>query len=336
MLCTIEADADVKPESLIPPAASPWGGRTVDDATRLLLAEFGEAVKIQAPLAPFTSARIGGPADVLIAAGSAEQLAQIIGFLWREEIAYHLLGGGSNVLIGDKGIRGVVILNRAKELRFEEAPFPSVWTESGVVFSNLANRCASRGLSGLEWAASVPGTIGGAVYGNAGAFGGDMASSLKVAELLTPSAREIRSADSLGYAYRSSALKRGELRAVVLSAEMKLERSTQGMVRSRMEQFAQQRKTTQPPGASMGSMFKNPPGDKAGRLIELAGLKGRRVGTVEISSIHANFFINRGTARADDVRELIDLVQKTVQSRLGINLELEIELIGEFSRKAMT
>jgi len=158
-----------------------------------------------------------------------------------------------------------------------------------------------------------------------------MAGSLKTAELLTPSGREARPADRLGYAYRSSVLKRGEVRGVVLSAELNLEHSTEAKVRGRMAEFAQQRKTTQPPGASMGSMFKNPSGDKAGRLIEQAGLKGARVGTVEISSIHANFFINHGQARADDVRRLIQLVQETVQTRLGVNLELEIELIGEFS-----
>jgi UDP-N-acetylmuramate dehydrogenase len=331
MLHIVEADPDMHRESLIPSGTNPWGRRTAEEATRLLLAEFGQAVKIDAPLAPLTSARIGGPADLLIAAGSADRLAEVISWLWREEIAYRLLGGGSNVLIGDQGIRGVVVLNRAKKLRFEEGASPSVWTESGVVFSNLANRCAAKGLAGLEWAASVPGTIGGAVYGNAGAFGGDMAGSLKASELLTPSGREIRSVDGFGYGYRSSALKRGELRAVVLSAELKLEHSTETTVKSRMAQFARQRKAAQPPGASMGSMFKNPPGDKAGRLIEEAGLKGTRVGTVEISPIHANFFINHGQARAGDVRKLIDLVQKTVEARLGVNLELEIELIGEFS-----
>ncbi|MFN2119318.1 MAG: UDP-N-acetylmuramate dehydrogenase [Anaerolineales bacterium] len=331
MLCIVEGDPDMTKESLISPSSNPWGRRSAEDASRLLIAEFGEAVKLQAPLAPLTSARIGGPADILITATTAERLAEVIALLWRDGITYCLLGGGANVLIGDKGIRGVVVLNRARNLRFDTGPSPSVWTESGVVFSNLANRCAARGLSGLEWAASVPGTIGGAVYGNAGAFGGDMATSLKVAELVTPSGRETRSPEGLGYAYRSSALKRGEVRAVVLAAELQLQQSTEERVRSRMAEFTERRKTTQPPGASMGSMFKNPPGDKAGRLIEQAGLKGARVGTVEISSIHANFFVNHGEARADDVRKLIDLVQTTVQGQLGVSLELEIELVGEFS-----
>ncbi len=139
-----------------------------------LTAKFGDKVKENIPLAPYTSARIGGPADLLITANSADELAAIISLLWEAGADYFILGGGSNVLVSDKGVRGITVLNRAKAVRFENGDQPKVWAESGVVFSNLANRCASKGLSGLEWAATVPGTIGGAVYGNAGAFGGDM------------------------------------------------------------------------------------------------------------------------------------------------------------------
>jgi UDP-N-acetylmuramate dehydrogenase len=221
-------------------------------------------------------------------------------------------------------------LNRAKAVRFHNGDEPSVTVESGVIFSNLANRCAARGFGGLEWAATVPGTIGGAVYGNAGAFGGDMAGNLIWAELLTESGREKFTVQQLGYGYRTSILKRGEIDAVVLSAQLGLKNSTKEEATVKIEQFSAHRKATQPPGASMGSMFKNPNGDYAGKLIEAAGLKGTRIGNAEISPLHGNFFINHGTTKADDIRALIQLVQKTVKEKQGADLELEIELVGEW------
>ena len=296
----------------------------------MLYAKLGDAVKENVSLAPYTSARIGGPADILITAGSADELARILRLLWKLELDYLMLGGGSNVLVSDRGVRGVVVLNRAKGVRFHNGDQPSVTAESGVIFSNLANRCASKGLGGLEWAATVPGTIGGAVYGNAGAFGGDMAGNLISAELLTENGREQFSAEQMEYGYRTSILKRGELEAVVLAAELRLAESTKEDVTAKIEQFGAHRKTTQPPGASMGSMFKNPEGDYAGRLIEAAGLKGMRVGNAEISPLHGNFFLNHASTRAEDIRALIVLVQKTVKEKQGVELELEIELVGEW------
>ena len=296
----------------------------------MLYAKLGDKVKENVALAPYTSARIGGPADVLITAESADELARIIKLLWKLEIEYIMLGGGSNVLISDRGVRGVVVLNRAKAVRFHNGDEPSVTVESGVIFSNLANRCASKGFGGLEWAATVPGTIGGAVYGNAGAFGGDMAGNLIWAELLTEDGRERFTVEQMGYGYRTSILKRGQIEAVVLSAQLGLKNSTKEEATVKIEQFSAHRKATQPPGASMGSMFKNPNGDYAGKLIEASGLKGTRIGNAEISPLHGNFFINHGTTKADDIRALIQLVQKTVKEKQGIDLELEIELVGEW------
>jgi len=296
----------------------------------ILYARLGDKVKENVSLAPYTSARIGGPADILITAESADELARIIKLLQKQEIDYLMLGGGSNVLISDKGVRGVVVLNRAKGVRFHNGDEPSVTVESGVIFSNLANRCASKGLGGLEWAATVPGTVGGAVYGNAGAFGGDMAGNLIWAELLTENGREKYTAEQMGYGYRTSILKRGELDAIVLAAALRLKNSTRDEVTANIEQFSAHRKATQPPGASMGSMFKNPNGDYAGKLIEAAGLKGTRIGNAEISPVHGNFFINHGTTSAEDIRALIQLVIKTVKEKQGVELELEIELVGEW------
>ncbi|HJS18109.1 MAG TPA: UDP-N-acetylmuramate dehydrogenase [Anaerolineales bacterium] len=297
----------------------------------VLYAKLGDKVKENVLLAPYTSARIGGPADVLITAESADELARIIKLLWKLDLDFTMLGGGSNVLVSDRGVRGVVVLNRAKAVRFHNGDGPSVTVESGVIFSNLANRCASKGFGGLEWAATVPGTIGGAVYGNAGAFGGDMAGSLVWAELLTESGREKFTVDQMGYGYRTSVLKRGELDAVVLAAELRLTESTREEATVKIEQFSAHRKSTQPPGASMGSMFKNPEGNYAGRLIEAGGLKGARIGNAEISPLHGNFFINHDNTRADDIRALIELVQKTVKETQGVALELEIELVGEWN-----
>lgn len=296
----------------------------------LLYAKLGDKVKENASLAPYTSARIGGPADVLITAESADELARIIKLLWKLELDYVMLGGGSNVLVSDRGVRGVVVLNRAKAVRFHNGDEPSVTAESGVVFSNLANRCASKGFAGLEWAATVPGTIGGAVYGNAGAFGGDMAGNLISAELFTENGREKFTVEQMGYGYRTSVLKRGELDAIVLAAELRLSNSTKEEVTVKIEQFSAHRKATQPPGASMGSMFKNPNGDYAGRLIDESDLKGTRIGNAEISPLHGNFFINHDNTRATDIFALIQLVQKTVKEKQGVDLELEIELIGEW------
>ena len=296
----------------------------------VLYAKLGDKVKENVPLAPYTSARIGGPADIFVTADTAAELGRIVKLLWKQETPFTLLGGGSNVLVSDKGVRGVVLLNRAKGVKFHSGDQPTVTVESGVVFSNLANRCASKGFASLEWAATVPGTIGGAVYGNAGAFGGDMTHNLISAELLTENGKETFTVEQMGYGYRTSVLKRGELKAIVLSAELSLKNSTREEVTVKIQQFSAHRKATQPPGASMGSMFKNPPGDYAGRLIESSDLKGTRIGNAEISPLHGNFFINHANTKAQDIRALIQLVQKTVKEKQDVELELEVEFVGEW------
>ena len=296
-----------------------------------LTASLGKQVRRDVSLAPYTSARVGGRADVLVTVNSADELATVVGMLWHANQPYLILGGGSNVLVSDAGVRGVTILNRAKAVRFESGRQPKVHAEAGVIFSNLANRCAGKGFSGLEWAATVPGTVGGAVYGNAGAFGGDMAHSLLHAEILTSAGREQWPAEKLDYGYRTSTLKRGEVKAVVLAAELSLRNATKEEVAAKISEFSERRRTTQPPGASMGSMFKNPQGDAAGRLIEAAGLKGTRIVTAEVSPIHGNFFINHGQTKASDIRALIELVQEKVREHSGVELELEVELVGDWS-----
>ena len=297
----------------------------------VLRLHFGEAVQENVSIAPYTSARIGGPADVFVVVKSANELMGVMKVIWEQGVPYTILGGGSNVLVSDKGVRGVVVLDRAKDVRFESGDQPTVWCEAGVIFSNLANRCASKGLSGLEWAATVPGTIGGAVYGNAGAFGGDMSGNLIWADVLTKNGREKISVEKMDYGYRTSVLKRSDETVIILSALLRLKNANKDEVSAKINEFSERRKATQPPGASMGSMFKNPAGDHAGRLIEAAGLKGTRIGTAEISTLHGNFFVSHGETKAEDVRALIRLAQKTVAEKFNVKLELEVELVGEWT-----
>jgi UDP-N-acetylmuramate dehydrogenase len=301
-----------------------------------LRSTFGDALEREAPVAKYTSMRVGGEADFLLTVYSVEGLEGAIRFCWAEEIPYILLGGGSNVLVSDAGIRELVILNRAKEVVFqdEEGQEPFIRAESGAGMGNLARRAANRGWSGLEWAEGIPGTVGGAVVNNAGAFGSDISEDLHMAEILHLNECNIHraqwSAEDFGYDYRTSVIKRKEVDAVVLLAEFLLERSTPQDVKKTMSDISRRRRCTQPPGSSMGSMFKNPPGDYAGRLIEQAGLKGTRRGDVEISPLHANFFINRGDAQASDVYALVETVQQEVAEKFDVRLELEIELIGDW------
>lgn len=305
-------------------------------ALKELEAAFGDRLQAGLPLARFTAARLGGPADLFLEIRSLDELVQAASLLWQAGQTFTILGGSSNVLVSDLGVRGVVLLNRARRVQFDlESDPPTVWAESGANFGRLARQAAQKGLSGLEWAAGIPGTLGGAVVGNAGAHGGDMAASLLLAEILHhPGHMEIHrqtwTVKDLQYSYRTSRLKRQPGDAIVLAARLRLAHASLAEVQARMDELVAYRRRTQPPGASMGSMFKNPPGDYAGRLIEAAGLKGTRRGQAQISDLHANFFVNLGGARSQDVYELIRLAQDAVQARFGLRLELEIELVGDW------
>ncbi len=289
-------------------------------------------------MARFTSARIGGPADFLLVVHSADDLAKAASQLWEMGQPFRVLGGGSNVLVADAGLRGVVVLNQAREVKFEVVEdVPRVWCESGAAFGSVARRCVERGWTGLEWACTIPGTVGGAVVGNAGAHGGDVENSLQVADILQQNGRVERwQPERFEFGYRDSRLKRHPGGGVVLSALFLLEMSTTEDTKARMAEFLEYRKSTQPSGASWGSMFRNPPGDHAGRLIEAAGLKGMQAGDVMISPMHANFIVNRGGATAEQAWSLIRTARETVLERFGIELELEIELLGDWGGAQQT
>ncbi len=299
---------------------------------------FGSKLQMDEMMGRYSVMQVGGPADYLVIIRDVRDLEESVRFLWEQEIPFILLGGGSNTLISDAGIREVVVINKAKEVKLLENDPDTIrlWAESGASFGKLSRRTASKGWTGLEWSAGIPGTVGGAVVNNAGAFGSNVAENLEVAEILHPVGDKIQrsewSVDQLAYDYRTSVIKTGGNPAVVLSATFRLQQSTPAEVKRRIASISKKRQGSQPQGASLGSMFKNPPGDYSGRLIEEAGLKGSSVGDAEVSLVHGNFFLNRGNASAEDIAALIERVRETVKGKFGVDLELEIQLIGDWDQ----
>jgi UDP-N-acetylmuramate dehydrogenase len=298
-----------------------------------LKARLGDRLLKDEPLARYTAARLGGPADWLyVARQSTDELVEVVRAGWEAGLPVRVLGGGANVLVSDAGVRGLVVINHVSEITFgdwHEGRNVAVSAGTGLVV--LAHKCQARGLSGMEWAVSVPGTVGGAVVNNAGAHGGDMAQAVcDVVVLDADRGPKLYTRADLEYSYRSSRLKqRSDRRFLVLMALLALRPDDPAAIQARMDSFAAYRRQTQPPGASLGSIFKNPPGDYAGRLIESAGLKGYRIGGAQVSPVHANFFINTGQTTAADYYHLIRHVQQEVARQTGVQLELEVELLGE-------
>ena len=304
-----------------------------EDDSEGLAAHFGGRLRRQEPLARYTSARIGGPADYFLQAQSADELAKAVQAGWRAGMPVVIFGSGSNVLVSDRGVRGLVVQNQARKVEFlENGTDLRVRAESGTVLAALARMCLARGAAGLEWAVSVPGTVGGALVGNAGAHGADMAGSIFLAVILQRGmGTQSWPVEELQLDYRTSRFKKASGEFAVLNTEFVLTRADAELLKQKAAKFSQRRRQTQPPGASIGSMFKNPPGDHAGRLLEAAGLKGMRIGQAEISRVHANFFVNLGGATAGQVRALIDRAREAVRTQFDIPLELEIQFIGEWS-----
>ena len=295
---------------------------------------FGTRLQENVSMASFTTARVGGVVPALLSINTVEELVIAANALWNLDVSFHVIGSGSNILVSDKGADSVILYNRANNLVIEtESEQPTVEADSGVILGTVARQTALKGLSGMEWAAPVPGTVGGAVYGNAGAHGSDMANSIKMAKILHKlDGIKDWPVDKLAYQYRSSVFKRDRLPVVILSATFNMKRSSREEAWEKIKTYQAHRKQTQPPGASMGSMFKNPVGDYAGRLIEAAGLKGMQIGQAVISPVHANFIINQEGATAQDIWQLMKIAQETVYEQFGICLEPEIELIGEFDK----
>lgn len=323
----------------------------ISEADLAALAALGIEIRRGVSLAPMTTMKIGGEAEVYADVTHLQQLIGLVRWAQTSHVDYFILGGGSNILISDAGMRGLVIHNRCRTVRLVEAGTDEspvkpaldhgqgVYTESGAAMAGVARYCVRAALGGLEWAVSVPGTIGGAVVGNAGAHGGEIRDNLIAARILETDGQIVeRATDELGYAYRDSVLKQGRpLRAgtfpVVLAATFRMTNGDAETIKQRADSYLAHRRRTQPAEPSLGSTFKNPPGDHAGRLIETAGLKGERIGGVEVSQVHANFFINPGgvgAASAADVMALIEHVQAVVESKFSVRLQPEIQLAGEW------
>jgi UDP-N-acetylmuramate dehydrogenase len=298
--------------------------------------ELQARAKRNEPLSRYTTSRIGGPADLLVEARNGDELVLLAQRASEMEMPYLVLGGGANVLVSDAGVRGLVIINRSKEVKFTiKDTSARVEVDSGVNLITLARDCIEHGLAGLEWAIGVPGTVGGGIVGNAGAHGSDIASNLYMTRVMRRGyAPEWWTVRQMAFEYRSSVLRKYSYieRPIVVSAIFDMRRDNRTNLERRANEFNLKRKATQPPGATIGSMFKNPKGDYAGRLIEACKLKGHRMGGAMISPVHANFFVNVDRASGNDVLNLIELAQSTVRDQFGIELELEVELLGDWNK----
>ncbi|MCG8348855.1 MAG: UDP-N-acetylmuramate dehydrogenase [Chloroflexales bacterium] len=309
-------------------------------------------------LAKHTAWRIGGPARYYAKATTIEDLRA--GLEWAEQrnLPFFLIGGGTNLLVRDTGFPGLVMhyVNRTWRVTSETLQHETLgatgtlYVEAGAPMAGTVRRIAAQGWAGLEWAEGLPGAVGGAVYGNAGCYGGDIASTLIRAWVLVNDQLEEWPVQQFAYGYRTSLLKRLELEnerlhqiettkstsqtskiyrraPIVLAAEFKLVRADPADLAEKMAAIATERKGKTPWGSSCGSVFKNPPGQSAGRLIEQTGLKGARCGAAEISQRHGNYIVNMGGARSDDVLHLIEMARSAVLRQFEIELELEVRIL---------
>lgn len=291
---------------------------------------FGDALRRNEPLGQHTSFRIGGPADLFLSARTREDIVDAIIAASTDGLPWLVLGRGSNVLIDERGVRGLVIRNDASAFTIDRDS-GLVRCDSGARLPSVGAQTAKAGLSGLEWAVGIPGSVGGGVVMNAGAHGGCVADVLLSAEVFTDGHRVIYPAREFEHSYRTSRLQR-ERQIIVLGAEFSLVvgSSTESLVR--VQTYRLHRHETQPTDPGAGSIFRNPPGHSAGALIDQAGLKGTRQGGALISPKHGNFIVNVGGATSADVRALIGLAREAVARRFGIELVTEVEMIGPLGR----
>lgn len=285
------------------------------------------------PLANFTTLKVGGPADALIQPQSKEALARLVGCLSQEAIPWQVIGRGSNILVADRGVAGVVILLGREFAAIEaisgpDGP-PQLSVQAGCSLAKLLHWCCAHRLSGLEFVTGIPGSVGGAIMMNAGAWGGDMGQVLSSVELLDNLGQiETRQLTPADFCYRGWRHPHGK---VVVAGQFALHHGDRSAIAAQCHSYARQRRAKQPKGAaSAGSFFKNPPGDAAGRLLEQAGVKGLQVGGAEVSRVHANFLVNRGAASANDFWELMQLVQKQVEIKFGMHLHPEVKFLGRW------
>lgn len=287
-----------------------------------------ENVKLEEPMAKHTTFRVGGPADILVTP-TVEKLPEVLQICRTQEVDVTIIGNGSNLLVGDKGIRSVVV-EIGKSASHVQIRGTEITVEAGTLLAKMAMEAYQNELTGMEFAAGIPGTVGGAVVMNAGAYGGEMKDIITSVKVLTPQG-EIADipVEEMDFGYRHSCIL--EKGYIVLSAQLKLKKGKAEEIKARMDELKTQRMEKQPLNyPSAGSTFKRPEGYFAGKLIMDAGLRGYSVGDAQISEKHCGFVVNRGKATAEDVLELICDVQSKVKKIYNVDLETEVKMIGEF------
>lgn len=290
----------------------------------LLKKRLGERVKLDEPLGRYTTFKIGGPADLFYEANTEKELVEVIRLSQKFGVPLFILGGGSNVLFNDEGFRGLVIKNRYMLYAIRHT---QIIASSGAPLGKLIEEAANHSLSGLEFCVGIPGTIGGAIVGNAGVKDKAIGDLLEKVKVLDEKGEEVNfTQDQCQFNYRRSRFQ--EEPGVILEVTLKLKKGKQPEIKKKMEEYVQAR-INQPKEPSAGSIFKNPPRQSAGDLIEQVGLKGESEGQAQISEKHANWIINLGGASCLDVLELISLAKSKVRSKFGIELEEEIQIISE-------
>lgn len=282
-------------------------------------------IRFNEPMSAYTSLRIGGPSGILIIPES-DFLIDIISILKESAIPYKVIGGGTNILIRDSGIEGAIILTK-KINKIDKLKDDEIFVQAGCSLKKVINFCSDLGLSGMEGLAGIPGSVGGAIAGNAGSFGVEIKDVLKSVDLLMANS-EMKALDAseIEFSYRKSALPDN---SIIIGAVLKLKSGDPYSIKKLVKEYAKQKGLRQPISKrSAGCVFKNPVGVSAGELIDKAGCKGMRIGDIEVSNIHANFFINIGKGTADDFLKLMDIVVERVYKQFGIVLESEIKILG--------
>jgi UDP-N-acetylmuramate dehydrogenase len=296
------------------------------DTLRKALEGYPGEVRFDEPMAPYTSLKIGGPAEVMVFPRSSAEVILLMERIGARRLSYFILGGGSNLIVRDGGVPGVVVhLKHLSRITFQEPDI--LLADAGVSYPKLSTEAMARGLSGLEFAAGIPGTVGGAVAMNAGIPGEETASVLSSVTLVDEEAK-VRTLpkEAIPFGYRSAALPKG----IVTSASFRLTPASPAEVEQKLKRLLKRRRETQPLSyPNVGSVFTNPAGDYAGRLVESVGLKGLRIGDAQISERHGNFIINLGNAKASDVLALIEEMRGRIQRERGILLELEAKVVGK-------
>ncbi len=295
----------------------------------LEIKNIAQNVSYNEPMSKHTSFRIGGSADCMVTASGNDEICRVITYCRENNIKYIVMGNGTNMLVGDNGIRGVVI-KIDSDMSEVTVDGEIIEAQSGILLSKLANVAMKNSLGGLEFAGGIPGTLGGGIFMNAGAYGGELCNVVQSVTYITADGK-INTAyvDELNFGYRKSMFSVSD--SIILSAVLKMQKANMGEIKTKMADFAKRRSDKQPLSMpSAGSTFKRPEGHFAGKLIEDSGLKGYSIGGAQVSEKHSGFIVNKGGATAKDVLDLIEYVKNTVKAEFGVTLEPEVRLVGEF------